>query len=123
MASFSVAVPLPQQLCMKLTKSLLLKNKIDLLFFLEHKLYGFPQSDTEISCSFKDTNTVLLKIDKKKLLENKNFIYTPLIRSTNKFHRVFLAEKKMKGTYYNNQIYSFFKRNLADRQYLSIVNS
>ena len=29
---------------MKLTVSLLLKNTIDLLFFSEHKLYGFPQS-------------------------------------------------------------------------------
>ena len=45
MASFSIAVPLPQQLSMKLTISLLLKNTIDLLFFSEHKLYGFPQSD------------------------------------------------------------------------------
>ena len=45
MASFSIAVPLPQQLSMKLTISQLLKNTIDLLFFLEHKLYGFPQSD------------------------------------------------------------------------------
>ena len=33
MASFSIAVPLPQRLSMKLTISLLLKNTIDLLFF------------------------------------------------------------------------------------------
>ena len=44
MASFSIAVPLPQQLSIKLTISLLLKNTIDLLFVSEHKLYGFPQS-------------------------------------------------------------------------------
>ena len=44
MALFTIAVPLPQQLSMKLTISLLLKNTIDLLFFSEHKLYGFPQS-------------------------------------------------------------------------------
>ena len=31
---------------MKLTISLLLKNTIDLLFFSEYKLYGFPQSVT-----------------------------------------------------------------------------
>ena len=30
---------------MKLTICLLLKNTIDLLFFLERKLYGFPQSE------------------------------------------------------------------------------
>ena len=35
---------LAQQLSMKLTISLLLKNTIDFFFFLEHKLYGFPQS-------------------------------------------------------------------------------
>ena len=33
MVLFSIAVPLPQQLSMKLTVSLLLKNTIDLLFF------------------------------------------------------------------------------------------
>ena len=42
-ASFSIAVLLLQQLSIKLTISLLLKNAIDLLFFSEHKLYGFPQ--------------------------------------------------------------------------------
>ena len=47
MASFSIAVPLPQQLSMKLTISLLLKNTINLLFFSEHKLCGFPQSDSD----------------------------------------------------------------------------
>ena len=45
MASFSMAVLLRQQFTMKLTMSLLLKNTIDVLFFSEHKLYGFPQSD------------------------------------------------------------------------------
>ena len=45
MTLFSIAVPLPQQLSMKHAISLLLKNKIDLLFFSEHKLYGFPQSE------------------------------------------------------------------------------
>ena len=44
-ALLSIDVPLPQQLSMKLTISLLLKNTIGLLFFSEHKLYGFPQSD------------------------------------------------------------------------------
>ena len=52
MASFSIAVPLPQQLSMKLTISLLLKNTIDLLFFSEHKLYGFPQNEIECNCVF-----------------------------------------------------------------------
>ena len=36
---------LPQQLSLNLTISLLLKNTIDLLFFSEHKLFGFSQSD------------------------------------------------------------------------------
>ena len=43
MASFSIAVPLPQQLTMKLTIYLLLKNTVDLLFFWEHKLCEFPK--------------------------------------------------------------------------------
>ena len=49
MASFSIAVTLPQQLSMKVTISLLLKNTSDLLLFSEHKVYGFPQSGNGIS--------------------------------------------------------------------------
>ena len=44
LASFWIAVPWPQQLSVKLTIFLLLNNAINLLFFSEHKLYGFPQS-------------------------------------------------------------------------------
>ena len=43
LASFSVTVLSPEQLSRKLTIGLLLKNTIDLLFFSERKLYGFPQ--------------------------------------------------------------------------------
>ena len=45
LASFSITVLFPKQLSMKLTICLLLKNTIDLLFFSERKLYGFPQSE------------------------------------------------------------------------------
>ena len=45
LTSFWIAVLWPQQLSIKLTISLLLKNTINLLFFLEHKLYGFPQTE------------------------------------------------------------------------------
>ena len=38
--------PYAVQLLMKLAISLLLKNTINQLFFSEHKLYGFPQSDS-----------------------------------------------------------------------------
>ena len=44
LASIRIALLWPQQPSMKLTISLLLKDTIDLLFFLEHKLYGFSQS-------------------------------------------------------------------------------
>ena len=57
MASFSIAVPLPQQLSMRLTISLLLKNTTDLLFFSEHKLYGFSQSD----CNWTRTHNHLVR--------------------------------------------------------------
>ena len=43
LASFWIAVLWLHQLYMKLTISLLLKNTINLLFFSEHKLYGFPK--------------------------------------------------------------------------------
>ena len=46
MVSYSIAVPLPQRLSMKLTIFQLLKNTIELLLFSEHKLYGFPKSVT-----------------------------------------------------------------------------
>ena len=49
MASFSIVVPLLQQLSLKVTISLLLKSTSDLLLFSEHKLYGFPQSGNGIS--------------------------------------------------------------------------
>ena len=39
LVSFWISVLWPQQLSMKFTISLLSKNAIDLLFFLEHKLY------------------------------------------------------------------------------------
>ena len=45
LALFWIAVLWPQQLSMKLRISLLLKDTNDLLFFSEHKLYGFPQSE------------------------------------------------------------------------------
>ena len=45
LASFWITILLPQQLSMELTTFLLLKNTINLLlFFLECKLYIFPQS-------------------------------------------------------------------------------
>ena len=45
LVSLWIAVLWWQQLSMKLTISLLLKNTISLLFFSKHKLYGFRQSD------------------------------------------------------------------------------
>ena len=52
MASFSIAVPLPQQLTMKLTIYLLLKNTVDLLFFWEHKLCEFPKVYRALRASY-----------------------------------------------------------------------
>ena len=43
MASFWIAVPLPQGLTIKLTISLLLKNKIDSVFFSEYKLFEIEE--------------------------------------------------------------------------------
>ena len=84
MASFSIAVPLPKQLSMELTMSLLLKNTIDLLFFLKRKLYGFPQSDYTIK-----------KIDFKKYQKNnKKEIAGAALRTQNDAERGLFFKKK-----------------------------
>ena len=55
---------------MKLTISLLLKNTINLLFFSERKLYGFPQSE-------------YMNTEKERLIMNaffrQNLIIVPLL--------------------------------------------
>ena len=50
---------------MEPTISLLLKNTIDLLFFSEHKLYGFPQRHVKLN-----NQNILLKIQHKSLKIN-----------------------------------------------------
>ena len=56
MASFPIALPLLKQLSMKLAITLLLENTIDLLFVLEHKLYGFTQSEMRPISYYKKYN-------------------------------------------------------------------
>ena len=80
MSSFSIAVPLLQQLSIKLAISLKYNR---LIFFLEHNLYGFPQSDLVVQnlnlvflCKKIWRNALALKSTKVQGTFREKFILT-----------------------------------------------